>query len=67
MKKPVLVVHGGGQGAYEEDEKLAASLREALGDAYDVRHPKMPDEDRPEYEAWRDRIERESSPRWMAR
>ncbi len=38
MKKPVLVVHGGGQGAYEEDEKLAASLRNALGDAYDVRH-----------------------------
>ncbi len=59
MKKRVLFVHGGGQGAHEEDEKLAANLRDVLGDAYDVRHPKMPDEDSPEYEAWRDRIARE--------
>ena len=59
MKKQVLFVHGGGQGAYEEDEKLAASLRDALGPAYDVRYPKMPDADSPGYGAWRDRIGRE--------
>ena len=59
MKKQVLFVHGGGQGAYEEDEKLAASLRDALGPAYDVRYPKMPDEDSPGYEAWGERIQRE--------
>jgi uncharacterized protein len=59
MKKQVLFVHGGGQGAHEEDKKLAANLRDVLGAAYDVRHPKMPDENRPEYEAWRDQISRE--------
>ena len=59
MKKQVLFVHGGGQGAYEEDKKLAANLRAVLGSAYDVRYPKLPDEDSPEYEAWKDRIARE--------
>ena len=59
MKKQVLFVHGGGEGAYEEDKKLAASLRDALGTAYDVRYPKMPDENRPEYEAWKHQIAEE--------
>jgi predicted alpha/beta hydrolase family esterase len=59
MKKQVLFVHGGGEGAHEEDEKLAANLRDVLGAAYDVRHPKMPDEDSPEYEAWKKRIAKE--------
>lgn len=56
MKKPVLFVQGGGQGAYEEDGKLAAQLQGALGTDYDVQYPKMPDEDSPVYEAWRERI-----------
>ena len=56
MTKRMLFVHGGGEGAYEEDKKLAASLRDALGAAYDVRCPKMPNEGSPEYAAWRDRI-----------
>ncbi len=59
MKKQVLFVHGGGQGAYEKDKKLAANLRDALGAAYNVRCPKMPDEDRPEYEAWKNQIVKE--------
>src|ERR671916_1416631 len=59
MKKRVLFIHGGGEGAYEEDRKLAASLQDALGAAYEVRCPQMPDEDRPEYAAWRDRISQE--------
>lgn len=59
MKKRVLFVHGGGQGAYEEDRKLAANLRDALGAAYDLQYPKMPDEDSPVYEVWRDRIAKE--------
>ena len=50
---------GGGEGAYEEDRKLAASLQDALGVAYDVRCPKMPDEDHPVYEAWKERIAKE--------
>ncbi len=59
MNTQVLFIHGGGEGAYEEDKKIAASLQDALGTAYDVRHPKMPDEDSPEYEAWKDQIARE--------
>jgi predicted alpha/beta hydrolase family esterase len=55
MKKQLLFVHGGGEGAYEEDKKMAASLRDALG-GYEVRCPKMPDEDSPQYSAWRGRI-----------
>jgi len=55
----VLFVHGGGEGAHEEDERLAASLRGALGAAYEVRSPKMPNEDSPEYAAWRGRISEE--------
>jgi uncharacterized protein len=59
MKKHVLFVHGGGEGAYEEDKKLAANLRDVLGTAYDVRYSKMPDEDSPEYEAWKNQIAKE--------
>jgi predicted alpha/beta hydrolase family esterase len=54
VKSNVLLIHGAGQEAYEEDEKLAASLRDVLGDAYAVRYPEMPDN--PEYEAWKERI-----------
>ncbi len=57
MKKRVLFVHGAG--GYEEDKKLVANLRDELGAAYDVRYPKMPDEDSPEYEAWEDQIAKE--------
>jgi predicted alpha/beta hydrolase family esterase len=56
MSRQVLFVHGGGEGAYEEDRKMAASLRDALGVGYEVQCPKMPDEDSPLYAAWRDRI-----------
>ena len=59
MKRDVLFVHGGGGGAHEADEKLAASLRDALGGGYDVRSPKMPDEASPEVAAWKGKIARE--------
>ena len=55
-KRDVLFVHGGGEGAHEADEKLAASLRGALGGGYDVRSPKMPDEGSPEVGAWKGKI-----------
>ncbi len=54
MKRQVLFIHGAG--AHEEDKKLIASLQDALGAEYDVQAPKMPDEDSPEYEAWKDQI-----------
>ena len=56
MKRHVLLVQGGGQGAYEEDKKLAANLQDVLGAAYAVPYPEMPDEDSPSYEAWRGQI-----------
>lgn len=52
----VLFVQGGGAGAYDEDSKLAASLQRALGSGYTVHYPRMPDEDAPDYEAWKARI-----------
>jgi predicted alpha/beta hydrolase family esterase len=56
MKRDVLFVHGGGEGAHEADEKFAASLRDALGGGYDVRSPKMPNEATPEVGAWKGKI-----------
>lgn len=56
MTKPVLFVHGGGAGAYDDDAKLAASLREKLGPSYDVRYPRMPNEADPEYRIWKQTI-----------
>ncbi len=61
MRTHVLFVRGGGEGAHEADEKLAASLRDALGNRYEVRYPRMPNEDSPEYGAWRDQISKELS------
>ena len=40
MKKQVLFIHGGGgEGTYEEDGILVASLQNALGATYEVRYP----------------------------
>ena len=61
MKKHVLFVHGAGKGGYEADKKLAASLRDTLGAAYDVWYPEMPDEDDPEVGAWKGKIAGELS------
>jgi uncharacterized protein len=59
MKKPVLFIHGAGEGAFEEDGFLATSLQNALGLAYDVHYPKMPEEDSATYTDWKTRIELE--------
>ena len=59
MKKHVLFIHGAGGGAFEEDGLLVASLQNALGLAYDVHYPKMPEEDSATYADWKALIERE--------
>lgn len=41
MSKYVLFIQGGGNGGYEADAKLVASLRKELGTAYKVHYPKM--------------------------
>jgi len=41
MRKQVLFIQGGGDGGYEADEKLAASLQKALGMDYEISYPRM--------------------------
>lgn len=52
MKKQVLFIQGGGEGAYAEDEALAVALQRALGPEYGVIYPHMPGEEDPEYAPW---------------
>lgn len=59
MRGQVLFIQGAGRGAYEEDERLAASLRHTLGPRFEVRYPAMPNEDGASYEQWRRQIEQE--------
>jgi uncharacterized protein len=63
MSRHVLFIHGGGNGGYEEDAKLVASLRKALGTAYKVHYPKMlPDEAEPDFgPGWLKQIDKEIS------
>ncbi|MET8117732.1 alpha/beta fold hydrolase [Micromonospora sp. NPDC005189] len=56
----ILFVQGGGAGAHDEwDNELVDSLRRELGDGYEVRYPRMPDEDDPSYAQWSGAIQRE--------
>ena len=57
MTKPILLLQGAGQGAYEEDKKLAASLSQSLGTEYNFEYPAMPDEDNAPYDLWKQQIE----------
>ena len=56
----ILFIQGGGAGTHDEwDDKLVDSLRRELGDGYEVRYPRMPDEDDPSYARWSAAIRRE--------
>ena len=58
--RQILFIQGGGAGAHDDwDDKLVDSLRRALGDGYEVRYPRMPDEDDPSYARWSAVIRRE--------
>ncbi|MBA3870252.1 MAG: alpha/beta hydrolase [Anaerolineae bacterium] len=59
MTKHVLFIQGAGEGAFEEDKKLAASLKKALGTDYEIHYPTMLDEDNASYERWKQQIEKE--------
>ncbi|WP_433319721.1 alpha/beta fold hydrolase [Micromonospora chersina] len=51
--RQILFIQGGGAGAHDEwDDKLCDSLRRELGDGHEVRYPRMPDEDDPNYVRW---------------
>lgn len=49
MTGHVLFIQGGGDGGYEADTKLVASLCEALGETYSVYYPRMFIEDKPDF------------------
>jgi predicted alpha/beta hydrolase family esterase len=59
MTEHVLFIQGAGSGAYDEDQRLADSLRHSLGQRFAVRYPRMPHEDDAPYAEWRQQIERE--------
>jgi predicted alpha/beta hydrolase family esterase len=59
MTEHVLFIQGAGRGAYDEDKRLAASLRRTLGPRFEVRYPAMPNEDDAHYEEWRQQIEQQ--------
>jgi predicted alpha/beta hydrolase family esterase len=45
MRKQVLFIQGGGNGGYEADAKLVASLQKALGKDYEINYPRMQTDD----------------------
>jgi predicted alpha/beta hydrolase family esterase len=58
--RPVLFIQGGGPGTHDAwDDKLVASLQRALGQGFEVRYPRMPEEDDPRFAAWSAVVERE--------
>ncbi|GAA5180073.1 hypothetical protein GCM10023322_11540 [Rugosimonospora acidiphila] len=58
--RQILFIQGGGAGAHDEwDAKLVDSLKRQLGDGYEVRYPRMPEEDDPSYARWSTAIRRE--------
>lgn len=57
-KRELLFVQGAGEDVHDEwDDKLVESLRHELGDGFDIRYPRMPDEDDPSYASWKPALE----------
>lgn len=53
-KNQILFVQGAGAEAHDQwDNKLVDSLRRELGPRYEIRYPRMPEEDDPHYSAWK--------------
>jgi hypothetical protein len=60
VKPQLLFVQGGGQGTHDEwDNKLVDSLQSELGQDYEIRYPRMPNEDDPDYAAWKTALQQE--------
>lgn len=57
MNRSVLIIQGGGTGAYAADRALADSLERALGAGWEVHYPRMPDEENCPYPAWKAEID----------
>jgi uncharacterized protein len=59
MTVNVLFIQGAGEGAHAEDALLAESLRNELGQGFDVRYPAMVDEDDSAFPVWTRQIDDE--------
>ncbi len=60
VEPQVLFVQGGGEGTHDDwDEKLVGSLRSELGPNYEIRYPRLPNEDDPSYATWKATLEKE--------
>jgi predicted alpha/beta hydrolase family esterase len=60
LKNQLLFVQGGGAKVHDEwDNKLVDSLRRELGPTFEIRYPRMPNEDDPAYATWRTALEKE--------
>lgn len=60
MKRQVLFIQGAGERVHDAwDSKLVASLRAELGPDYEIRYPRMPNEEDPSYAAWTATLESE--------
>ena len=58
--RQVVFIQGAGEGTHDEwDDKLVDSLRRELGDGFEVRYPRMPDEHDPDDAAWTAAIRQE--------
>lgn len=58
--RQILFIQGGGEAVHDSwDEKLVQSLRDELGEGYELRYPRMPQEEDPSYARWRGAIRHE--------
>ncbi len=60
IRRQLLFVQGAGASTHDEwDNKLVRSLAQELGPSYEVRYPRMPNEDAPTYAAWSATLQQE--------
>ena len=60
MSRQLLFVQGGGAGTHDQwDNHLVESLKRELGAAYEIRYPRMPDEDDPRFSSWKAALDAE--------
>ena len=59
MPAHVVFIQGAGDGAYDEDQRLADSLQRNLGEGFAVHYPAMPSEGDAPYDQWCQTLEQE--------
>ena len=61
MNKHVLFIQGGGDGGYEADTELVASLQKTLGTEYEINYPEIQDDESASDFGWPQQIGRQLS------